>query len=277
MTTTKLRPLARALGWLVLGLANCASRVYAADSEPMIPAAPAVAPKPETAQGPTVIRRRIAVLDEYTALPDGDVRNRVLFNLTYSFGAKRDYGLTVEVPYAQYRANGVPGHDSANGLGDIRTFLIHPFRTQGKFTHSYALETYFNTASPAVLGQGSTTLLPSYALTYRHSKSFQLIGLVQYQFDVQRSNGQDHVRTLNLRPFMILNFPADWYSISEIKAVLDMEHDNRWSITANASLGRLFGKRKQWGVFGVVGGPLNDFTRDVVQKYQFKAGFNYFF
>jgi hypothetical protein len=201
----------------------------------------------------------------------------VLFTVTYSFGAKRDYGLTVEVPYAQYRPNGVPRAESANGLGDIRTFLIHPFATQGKFIHSYALETYFNTASEPILGQRSTTLLPSYALTYRHSKALQLIGLVQYQFDVERDGGVNRTRMLNLRPFMILNFPSDWYSFSEVKAVLDFEHDNQWAITATTSLGRLFGERKQWGVFGVVGGPLNDFTHDVVQKYQFKVGLNYFF
>ena len=253
------------------------SFAYGADSEPVSVSATAAPPKPETAQGPTVIRRRATILDEYTALPKGDSRNRVLLNVTYSFGEKRDYGLTVEVPYAQYRANGVAGNESANGLGDIRTFLIHPFATQGKFIHSYALETYFNTASPAVLGQGSTTLLPSYALTYRYSKMFQLIGLVQYQFDVQRDDGEDHVRTLNLRPFMILNFPSDYYSISEVKAILDIEHDNRWNVTASTSLGRLFGARKQWAVFAVAGAPLNDIARDFVQKYQFKAGINYFF
>ena len=267
----------RAFFGLVVFLFVQTSLVFGADSEPLNGGAPIAAPKPETAQGPTVIRRRATILDEYTALPKGDSRNRVLFNVTYSFGEKRDYGLTVEVPYAQYHVNGVAGNDSANGLGDIRTFLIHPFTTQGKFIHSYALETYFNTASSAALGQGSTTLLPSYALTYRHSKAFQLIGLVQYQFDVQRDDGEDHVRTLNLRPFMILNFPSDYYSISEVKAILDIEHDSRWNITATTSLGRLFGERKQWAVFGVVGGPLNDFARDFVQKYQFKAGVNYFF
>ena len=271
------RSACRAFSGLALSFLIHTSLVYAADAEPLTASAPAATPKLETAQGPTVIRRRATILDEYTALPRGDSRNRVLFNVTYSFGEKRDYGLTVEVPYAQYRANGVAGNDSANGLGDIRTFLIHPFATQGKFIHSYALETYFNTASPAVLGQGSTTLLPSYALTYRHSKMFQLIGLVQYQFDVQRDDGEDHVRTLNLRPFMILNFPSDYYSISEVKAILDIEHENRWNVTATTSLGRLFGARKQWAMFGVVGGPLNDFARDFVQKYQFKAGINYFF
>jgi hypothetical protein len=273
----RLGPASRALSWLVFGWVSAGSLVHGADSEPVVSSAPIVAPKPETAQGPTVIRRRVTVLDEYTALPKGDVRNRVLFNLTYSFGAKRDYGLTLEVPYAQYHPNGVSGNDSANGLGDIRTFLIHPFATHGKFIHSYAFETYFNTASPAVLGQGSTTLLPSYALTYRHSKALQLIGLAQYQFDVQRSAGHDRVRTLNLRPFLIMNFPGDWYSISEVKAVLDFENDRHWSITGTAGLGRLFGEHKQWAAFGVVGGPLNNFARDFVQNYQFKAGLNYFF
>ena len=276
MIKTQLGLSRQALPWLACSLVIQCSLGHAAEGD--VPAiAPAVAPKPETAQGPTVIRRRFTVLDEYTALPKGDVRNRVLLNVTFSFGEKRDYGLTVEVPYAQYRANGVVGDESGTGLGDIRTFLIHPFATQGKFIHSYALEMYFNTASPGILGQGSTTLLPSYALTYRHSKTFQLISLVQYQFDLQRDDGQDPVRTLNFRPFMILNFPSDWYSISEVKAVLDLQHDNRWSITANAGVGHLFGERKQWAAFGVVGGPLNDFARDFVQKYQFKAGINYFF
>ena len=269
-------PVRRALSGLVFFI-GFVGLGYAADPEQAVANPSAATAKPETAQGPTVIRRRVTVLDEYTALPQGDSRNRVLFNLTYSFGAKRDYGLTVEVPYSQYRANGAPGDESASGLGDVRTFLIHPFATQGRFIHSYALETYFNTASERVLGQGSTTLLPSYALTYRHSKAFQLIGLVQYQFDVERDAGAAHVSTLNLRPFMILNFPGDWYSISEVKAVLDFEHGNRWSVVATTSLGRLFGERKQWAIFGVVGGPLNDFARDFVQKYQFKAGINYFF
>ncbi len=277
MTTNCLRSVCRVLFGLIFPLLVQTSWVFGADSEPLTASASVVAPKPETAQGPTVIRRRATILDEYTALPKGDSRNRVLFNVTYPFGEKRDYGLTVEVPYAQYQANGVSGYDSAAGLGDIRTFLIHPFATQGKFIHSYALETYFNTASSSALGQGSTTLLPSYALTYRHSKAFQLIGLLQYQFDVQREDGVDHVRTLNLRPFMIINFPGDYYAISEVKAILDLEHDNRWNVTATTSLGRLFGERKQWAVFGVVGGPLNDFARDFVQKYQFKAGVNYFF
>jgi hypothetical protein len=277
MTTNFLRSVYRVFSGLIFSLFVQTSWVFGADSEPLATSAPIVAPKPETAQGPTVIRRRATILDEYTALPKGDSRNRVLFNVTYSFGEKRDYGLTVEVPYSQYQANGVSGNESATGLGDIRTFLIHPFATQGKFIHSYALETYFNTASASSLGQGSTTLLPSYALTYRHSKAFQLIGLVQYQFDVQRDDGEDHVRTVNLRPFMILNFPSNYYSISEVKAILDLKHDNRWNITATTSLGRLFGERKQWAVFGVVGGPLNDFARDFVQKYQLKAGVNYFF
>ena len=277
MTKMKSRPLRWALSWLVFFLYSYAAPGVAAESDRAVATPSTVTPKPETAQGPTVIRRRVTILDEYTALPQGDSRNRVLFNLTYSFGAKRDYGLTVEVPYVQYRANGVPGEELANGLGDVRTFLIHPFAAQGKFIHSYALETYFNTAGERVLGQGSTTVLPSYALTYRHSKAFQLIGLVQYQFDVERDAGVGHVSTLNLRPFMILNFPGDWYSISEVKAVLDFEHDNSWSITATSGLGRLFGERKQWAIFGVVGGPLNDFARDFVQKYQFKAGINYFF
>lgn len=267
----------RALIWLGAAFLSIANVARAADSEPLKVIEPTATPKPETAQGPTVIRRRFTLLDEYNALPQGDVRNRVLLNVTYSFGTKRDYGLTVEIPYSQYRPNGVPGDAAATGLGDIRTFFIHPFATQGKFIHSYALETYFDTASNAVLGQGSTTLLPSYALTYRHSKTFQLIGLMQYQFDIQRDDGVDPVRTLNFRPFMILSFPADWYSISEVKAILDLQHDNRWNITANAGIGRLFGERKQWGMFGVVGGPLNDYARDFVQKYQLKAGVNYFF
>jgi hypothetical protein len=270
-------PVRRALSWLVVWFLSYVALACGAEADPSVSSPPQVIAKPDTAQGPTVIRRRVTILDEYTALPQGDSRNRVLFTVTYSFGAKRDYGLTVEVPYAQYRPNGVPRAESANGLGDIRTFLIHPFATQGKFIHSYAFETYFNTASEPSLGQRSTTLLPSYALTYRHSKALQLIGLVQYQFDVERDAGVNRTRMLNLRPFMILNFPSDWYSFSEVKAVLDFEHDNQWAITATTSLGRLFGERKQWGVFGVVGGPLNDFTHDVVQKYQFKVGLNYFF
>lgn len=277
MSTTQSRLARRVLSWLVILLLAYAGFVAAAESEPALPRAPAVTPKPDTAQGPTVIRRRVTLLDEYNALPAGDSRNRVLFNMTYSFGAKRDYGLTVELPYTQYRPNGAVNAEAANGLGDVRIFLIHPFASQGKFIHSYALETYFNTAGELVLGQGSTTLLPSYALTYRHSKALQLIGLLQYQFDVERDAGVDRVSTLNLRPFLILNFPGDWYSISEVKAVLDFENDNRWSVTANAGVGRFFGERKQWAVFGVVGGPLNDFARDLVQKYQFKAGINYFF
>lgn len=277
MTTIFLRSSIRALVWLGVVFLSAMNFASGAESEPIKVTEPVATAKPETAQGPTVIRRRFTVLDEYTALPYGDVRNRVLFNVTYSFGAKRDYGLTVEVPYAQYRPNGVPGDDAATGLGDIRTFFIHPFATQGKFVHSYALETYFNTANHAVLGQGSTTLLPSYALTYRHSKAFQLIGLVQYQFDIQRDDQVDPVRTLNFRPFMILNFPYDYYSISEVKAILDLQHDNRWNITTNAGVGHLFGEHKQWAIFGVVGGPLNDFARDFVQKYQFKAGANFFF
>ncbi len=268
-------PVHRALSWLVFSSLSYVAFAHGAEPDPPVPSPPQATAKPDTAQGPTVIRRRVTILDEYTALPQGDSRNRLLLNVTYSFGAKRDYGLTVEVPYADYRA--VPLAKSEHGLGDIRMFLIHPFATQGKLIHSYALETYFNTASELTLGQGSTTLLPSYALTYRHSKAFQLIGLVQYQFDVQRDAGVDRTRMLNLRPFMILNFPGDWYSISEVKAVLDFEHDNQWSVVATTSLGRLFGERKQWAVFGVVGGPLNDFAHDFVQKYQFKAGFNYFF
>lgn len=277
MTITLSRAIIRALCWLGIFFVSAVSIANAADSESIQAAEPVAAAKPETAQGPTVIRRRFTVLDEYTALPKGELRNRVLLNVTYSFGAKRDYGLTVEVPYAQYRPNGVPGEDAATGLGDIRTFFIHPFATQGKFIHSYALETYFNSASHAALGQGSTTLLPSYALTYRHSKTFQLIGLVQYQFDVQRDDEVDPVRTLNFRPYMILNFPDNWYSISEVKAILDLQHGNRWNFTANAGVGRLFGERKQWAMFGVVGAPINDFARDFVQKYQIKAGVNYFF
>ncbi len=277
MTTLQSRSVRRILSWLVISSVGQISLTHGAEPEPVVAGTPAAPTKSETAQGPTVIRRRMTVLDEYTALPKGDVRDRVLFNVTYSFGVQRDYGLTVEVPYVQYRANRVPGEESANGLGDIRTFLIHPFATQGKFIHSYALETYFNTASAAVLGQRSTTLLPSYALTYRHNKAFQLIGLVQYQFDVERDSGEDRVRTINFRPFMILNFSGDWYSISEVKAFLDLEHDKRWNVSASTSLGRQFGERKQWAVFGVFGAPINQFARDFVQKYQYKAGLNYYF
>ena len=277
MITIQSHPARWVVACLVFSLLSYVDFVCAAESEPAVAVPSSLTPKPEIAQGPTVIRRRVTLFDEYTALPQGDSRNRVLLNVTYSFGAKRDYGLTVEVPFARYQPNGVPQAESAHGLGDIRTFLIHPFATQGKFTHSYALESYFNTANALVLGQGSTTLLPSYALTYRHSKALQLIGLVQYQFDVQHDAEVDHVSTLNLRPFLILNFSGDWYSISEVKAVLDFQNDNRWSVTANAGVGRLFGGHKQWAMFGVVGGPLNDFARDFVQKYQFKAGINYFF
>ena len=128
-------PVHRALSGLVFFI-SFVGLGYAADSEQALANPSAATAKPETAQGPTVIRRRVTVLDEYTALPQGDSRDRVLFNLTYSFGAKRDYGLTVEVPYSQYRANGAPGDESARGLGDVRTFLIHPFATQGRFIHS---------------------------------------------------------------------------------------------------------------------------------------------
>lgn len=277
MTKIFLRSKLRVLFWVGAIFLSTASIALAADSEPIKVTEPVAAPKPETAQGPTVIRRRVTVLDEYNALPQGDVRNRVLFNVTYSFGAKRDYGLTVEVPYVQYHQGDAPDRVASDGLGDIRTFFIHPFATQGKFIHAYALESYFNTARTSALGQGSTTLLPSYALTYRHSKTLQLIGLAQYQFDIQRDDGEDAVRALHFRPFLILGFPNDFYSISEVKAVLDLEHDRRWSVTANAGLGRLLGEKKRWAIFGVVGGPLNEFARDVVQEYQFKAGVSYFF
>ncbi len=228
-------------------------------------------------QGPTVIRARFTLIDEYTRLPDNDYRNRILLQATMGLGEKRDYGLTIEVPYAQYRPGSVAQEQAATGLGDVRTFFVHTFYTQGQWSHSYALESYFDTAVDRRLGVGSTTLLPSYALTYRASKSFQTVLLTQYQFDIRRDDDVSPVRLLALRPFLVLNFPHAWYSFIEGKAVMDFDRDNNWAVTGTASLGKFLDEKKHVSVFAVVGGPLNRYARDNVQRYQLKMGMNYFF
>lgn len=238
----------------------------------------AAASKPDTALGPTVIRRRLTLIDEYTRLPDNDYRNRLLIQPTFSFGAKRDYGLTVEIPLSHYEPGGNPTGDPAvTGLGDVRGFFIHPFRVADKFIHSYGLEAYFDTASERQLGAGATTLLPSYALTYRANKSVQLILLTQYEFDVDRAAGVSNVRRVALRPFAILNFPDYWYSFIEGKAVWDLERDSDLALTLTVSLGKFLGAKRKFSVFAVAGGPLNDYAHDNVQRYQLKLGANYFF
>jgi hypothetical protein len=257
---------ATALLLLLASLAHCADTKHS------------TAAKADTTQGPTVVRPRITLIDEWTELPEGDSRNRVLLTGTLGLGAKRDYGLTIEIPLSQYRAGDNPGARSADGLGDIRTFLIHAVHVQGAFTHSWALESYFNTASKKPeLGAGATTMLPSYALTYRPAKTAQFILLSQYQFDVRRDDGVRHTSQLAMRPFAVLNFPDFWYSFIELKGIVDFERDNRFALTGTASLGKFVGASRKWSLFGVVGGPLNGYAREAVEHSQFKLGMNYFF
>lgn len=234
--------------------------------------------KPDTTLGPTVIRQRLTLIDEYTRLPSNDYRNRLLIQPTLSFGAKRDYGLTLEIPISHYAPGSNPAADPAvTELGDVRALLIHPFRVAGKFIHSYGLEAYFDTASHTQLGVGSTTLLPSYALTYRASKSAQYVLLTQFQFDVDRDPGVGRTRVIALRPFAILNFPNYWYSFIEGKANWDLERDNDMALTLTVSLGKFLGAKRKFSVFAVAGGPLNSYAYEHVQKYQLKLGGNYFF
>lgn len=264
------------IGWFLCSL-FFALHSLAAEDTATSPSTPPAPPKVDTSQGPTVVRARITVIDEYTRAADGAYRNRLLLQGTAGLGEKRDYGLTVELPIVHYEPGSSGGQESASGLGDIRTFLIRAFHRRGDFTHSWVLESYLNTSGEKFkLGAGATTLLPSYALTYRHSKSAQIFLLNQFEFDVQRDSGVDPVRRLAIRPFALLNFPQYWYSFLELKNVIDFENDNKLAVTGTASLGKFLGEKRKISVFGVVGGPLNDYARDQLQRYQFKLGANFF-
>ncbi|MGH9369700.1 MAG: hypothetical protein ACRD3M_18770, partial [Thermoanaerobaculia bacterium] len=56
--------------------------------------------KIDTGESPTVLSRRVSLAFEQAFLPNGPSRQRLIVLGTYVFGAKRDWWLGAEVPFA---------------------------------------------------------------------------------------------------------------------------------------------------------------------------------
>ncbi|MGH9366600.1 MAG: hypothetical protein ACRD3M_02860, partial [Thermoanaerobaculia bacterium] len=195
----------------------------------------------------------------------------------YVFGARRDWWLAAEVPFAHFEPRGTSPFGEATGLGSVRFVAGHLFARRSRSVQGAFVETLVNTASEPQLGAGPTLLAFSYGAAWRVGRKFDLTLIGSYQASVETELPFPKTRTAALRPILTARFPSFWYGSFDARVSWDFVREPHARFLPGILVGRVLGQKRNWALFASYGAPLDTFSRRNSSVSVIRVGMNRFF
>lgn len=212
----------------------------------------------------TYFRPRTVLKYEHKFVPGGIARDEFRsFNL-YSFGPRKRWAITAEMPYLMFISTPT---GSSTGVGDAEFKFGTMFQKTEKFRQVVGVQLNTQTASDPLFG-GTATIMKA---LYANSLVINTRWIVNFSWNYAHSVHLSEVASTvsQMEPEVTLSRSLPWFALY---LHFDNYYDfpiSQWGNTAKGGLSRAFGERSQWtiNVFDEYG--LNAYARS---KFTHKVG-----
>jgi len=169
--------------------------------------------------------------------------NAVRLTAAYTFGDRKQYGLSATAPYLRNDT----GRGVFEGFGDVRFKAGWRFYEDERFAQALAFAVQMRTATyQPQLGGAATLLAPQYAFNVVLTDILVFTGQVTYVRGVHPRNRFVDISTLTVEPMLTFDLPDDWFVTVDPKLAWSVSHDNRPQHMVRYTLGKVFGANGEW-------------------------------
>ena len=244
----------------------------AAESPPTTQTAPAAAPQRlEISDDPTYLKTSLrGVVEEIQFVGDVSLE-RLRIRYLQALG-KRD-ALLGDLPLG--RVDPGAGFSSSYGSGDLTLQYLHLFPSKSRtLLHAGGVIFVLKTASETDLS-GHTALYGfTYAAAWAVSRRIQPYMVLQYLHSFREDTGVPAESLAQLRPVVAFGLKKGWFATGEMRLQEDLEPEQRFGATLQASLGRQMG---HWRTVGGYERALSETSEEVIYRSRIFLEFGYTF
>jgi hypothetical protein len=242
----------------------------AAEPEPQT--APAEAPKRlEISDDPTYLKTSLrGVVEEIQFVGDVSLE-RLRIRYLQALG-KRD-ALLGDLPLG--RVDPGAGFSSSYGSGDLTLQYLHLFPSKSRtLLQAGGVIFVLKTASDTDLS-GHTALYGfTYAAAWAVSRRIQPYVVLQYLHSFHEDTGVPTESLVQLRPVVAFGLSKGWFATGEMRLQEDLEPEQRFGATLQASLGRQMGHSRTMGGYERA---LGETSEEVIYRSRIFLEFGYTF
>jgi hypothetical protein len=241
-------------------------------------------PSPSTQTAPAAPQQRLEISDDPTYLKTslrgivedvqfvGDVSlERLRIRYLQSLG-KRD-AILADIPFG--RVDPGAGFSSSYGSGDLSLQYLHLFPSKSRTLLQAAGAIFvLKTASDDELSAHTALYGVVYAAAWSVSRRVQPYVVLQYIHSFREDTGVPTDSLAQLRPVVAFGLKKGWFATGEMRLQEDLEPEQRFGATLQASLGRQVG---HWRTVGGYERALSETSEEVIYRSRIFLEFGYTF
>ena len=240
---------------------------------PSTQAAPAPAPQQrlEISDDPTYLKTSLrGVVEDVEFVGDVSVE-RLRIRYLQALG-KRD-AILADIPFG--RVDPGAGFSSSYGTGDLALQYLHLFPSRSRtLLQAGGAIFVLKTASDNDLSSHTALYGVVYAAAWAVSRRVQPYVILQYLHSFREDTGVPTESLIQLRPVVAFGLKKGWFATGEMRLQEDLDPEQKFGATLQASLGRQMG---HWRILGGYERALGETSQEVIYESRIFLEFGYTF